>query len=80
MTESKRTLFKIELFEDFTVDTFVVIPDPDITKLGTLRGEALKIKTISEILGVLMQFYRISLFPSARKELTERLTGREINE
>jgi len=73
MTESKRTLFKMELFEDFTVDTFVVIPDSNRSMLGIERGEILKIKTISSISELLMQFFRISLFPGARMELMEYL-------
>ncbi len=73
MDETKKVMFKMELFEDFTVNTFVAIPDDMQPHLATHEGETLGIKTISEVSELLMNFYRIGLFPHLRKELSDKL-------
>lgn len=78
MDEAKKTLFKMELFDDFTVNTFVSIPDDVLPRLATHEGETLEIKTISEVSELLMNFYRISLFPDLRKELSDKLKPRHL--
>lgn len=76
----KKTLFKLEVFEDFTVNSFFAIPDDIEPRLATMEEEPLEINTISETCEYLMQLYRISLFPDTRKELLDNLKPRHLRE
>lgn len=68
MSESKRTLFKLEVFDDFTVNSFYALPN-----LGTIKGEPLNAKTISRLFEFLIEIFRISLSVSGRKQLRDSL-------
>lgn len=67
----KRTVFKLEVFDDFTVDSFYALPH-----LGTGRGEPLNAKAISGTCEYLIELFRISLQPDARKEMLNMLDSR----
>ncbi len=67
----KRTLFKLEVFDDFTVDSFFALPH-----LGTMKEEPLNAKSISESYEYLIELFRISLQPDARKEFLDQLDSK----
>ena len=64
----KRTVFKLEVFDDITVDSFFALPH-----LGTVKGEPLSPKAISQSCEYLIELFRISLSPKTRKELLDTL-------
>ncbi len=64
----KRTLFKLEIFDDFTVDSFFALPH-----LGSLKEEQLNAKAISGSCEYLIELFRISLSPENRKEYLDKL-------
>ncbi len=65
---AKRTLFKLEVFDDFKVDSFFALPH-----LGSLKGEPLNAKAISGSCEFLIMLFGISLVPEARKEYLDKL-------
>lgn len=71
MILKKRTLFKLEVFDDFKVDSFFALPH-----LGTMKGEPLSAKAISESCEYLIELFRISLQPGTRRELLDMLDSK----
>lgn len=68
MGEEKRTLFKLEVFDDFTVYSFYALPH-----LGTIKEEPLNAKTISGTCEYLIELFRISLQPDTKKKMLDML-------
>lgn len=66
--EIKRTVFKLEVFDDFKMDSFFALPH-----LGTVKGETLDAKAISQSCEYLIEIFRISLSPKTRKKLLDTL-------